>query len=367
MERSSRDFGASPFLERLGERIAALPRMRWTALALAAIAIAAITLAPQPFWENDLSRLTPVPRDLLLHGSAAARGAGHGGRALSARRRRAGQRGSAAQARSAGAIAAGTRRAVASSAASITPRAMFRVRRHSSAASSACRIPPRYAKPCSARRPARRSGPDVFEPFVQDVEQARALQPLTVEASALLAARSQRRHAAHAAERRCHGARDAQRRCNDVATLQQFATEVRRQTCGCSTSRMHPKTLVAAQRTRILWTLAAAAVLLVAVVAFALRSRSRVFRVLAPMVLTTLLVLAVLRASGVSLTLFHLIALILAAGPRARLRAVLRACRRRSRRAAAHAARRARLLALDADGVRAARGCPTCRCCARSA
>jgi predicted exporter len=55
-------------------------------------------------------------------------------------------------------------------------------------------------------------------------------------------------------------------------------------------------------------------VLLVAVIAVALRSRSRVFRVVAPMALTTVLVLAVLRASGVSLNLFHLIALILAAG-----------------------------------------------------
>src|SRR5690606_40563381 len=47
---------------------------------------------------------------------------------------------------------------------------------------------------------------------------------------------------------------------------------------------------------------------------FSLRRASRVYRVLAPMALTTLLIVAVLQAAGISMTLFHLIALILAAG-----------------------------------------------------
>ena len=100
---------------------------------------------------------------------------------------------------------------------------------------------------------------------------------------------------------------------NDVAAVQAFAAKA-----GDNVRLLDIKDaseqLVAAQRTRILWTLAAAAVLLVAVIAIALRSRSRVYRVLAPMALTTVLVLAVLRATGVSLNLFHLIALVLAAG-----------------------------------------------------
>jgi predicted exporter len=72
--------------------------------------------------------------------------------------------------------------------------------------------------------------------------------------------------------------------------------------------------MVAGQRSRILMSIAVAAVLLVAVVAFALRSSARVLRVLAPMAITTLVVLAVLQGAGVSLTLFHLISLILVAG-----------------------------------------------------
>jgi predicted exporter len=54
--------------------------------------------------------------------------------------------------------------------------------------------------------------------------------------------------------------------------------------------------------------------LLVAVVSLALRSRARTLRVLAPMALTTLIVVAALRAGGVSLNLFHLISLVLVAG-----------------------------------------------------
>jgi len=72
--------------------------------------------------------------------------------------------------------------------------------------------------------------------------------------------------------------------------------------------------LVAHQRERILWCLAVAAVLLVIVVFAALRDALRVRRVLAPMALTTLLIVALFHATGVSLSLFHLIALVLAAG-----------------------------------------------------
>jgi predicted exporter len=53
---------------------------------------------------------------------------------------------------------------------------------------------------------------------------------------------------------------------------------------------------------------------MVLVVAVALRSALRVGRVLAPMALTTALIVAILHACGVSLSLFHLIALVLAAG-----------------------------------------------------
>jgi predicted exporter len=74
------------------------------------------------------------------------------------------------------------------------------------------------------------------------------------------------------------------------------------------------ESLVVEYRQRVLVALAIAALLLIATVWVALRTPHRVLRVLAPMALTTLLILAVLRGFGVELNLFHLVALILAAG-----------------------------------------------------
>ena len=64
----------------------------------------------------------------------------------------------------------------------------------------------------------------------------------------------------------------------------------------------------------VLLALALAAVLLAATLWIALRTPRRVLRVLAPMALTTLVIVALLRLAGVELNLFHLVALILAAG-----------------------------------------------------
>jgi predicted exporter len=49
-------------------------------------------------------------------------------------------------------------------------------------------------------------------------------------------------------------------------------------------------------------------------VSIALKAASRVLRVLAPMALTTLIIVTLLHAAGISLNLFHLISLVLAAG-----------------------------------------------------
>jgi predicted exporter len=72
--------------------------------------------------------------------------------------------------------------------------------------------------------------------------------------------------------------------------------------------------LVSHQRQRILASVAGAAVLLVLVVAVTRRSLRRMVRVVTPMALSTLVTLAALHGSGVALNLFHLIALVLAAG-----------------------------------------------------
>ena len=74
------------------------------------------------------------------------------------------------------------------------------------------------------------------------------------------------------------------------------------------------ESLVAAYRTRILQALLAASLLLVLAITLALRSLRRAWHVLAPMTLATFLVLAVERIVGIEISLFHLVALILAGG-----------------------------------------------------
>jgi len=311
MARAGRDFGDSRFLDRLWDRIAALPHLRWTGLALAAVAIGVVVLAPQRFWENDLSRLTPVPRDLLLTDQALRSELGtadtryllvvSAADSEQALRLLETMEPSLQELVKSGAIGG------YDDAARYVPSAGTQQRRQQ-------RLPDSAALRDTLQR-AQAGTPfraGIFEPFVQDVEHARTLQPLTVDklrgsplGASIDMLLTQRSNGVTALVTLSD--------VNDVSALQTFARK-----SGDSVRLLDIKDaseqLVAAQRTRILWTLLAAAVLLVGVIAIALRDRSRVLRVLAPMALTTVLVLAVLRASGESLNLFHLIALILAAG-----------------------------------------------------
>jgi predicted exporter len=72
--------------------------------------------------------------------------------------------------------------------------------------------------------------------------------------------------------------------------------------------------LITYQRQRILESVFAAAALLILVVAATCRSLRRMLHVVTPMALSTLMTLALLHWAGIALNLFHLIALVLAAG-----------------------------------------------------
>jgi predicted exporter len=151
----------------------------------------------------------------------------------------------------------------------------------------------------------------VFEPFVQDVQRARELpplgpaqisrSPLAVRVGSLLFER------------------DGQWRglvsfhdIHDAAALAKEMTA--RSDITFLDLKGASQELVKSQRDYILECLAVAAIALLAVILAALRSARRALRVLAPMVLTTLVIVSVLRASDVQLSLFHLISLLLAAG-----------------------------------------------------
>jgi predicted exporter len=152
---------------------------------------------------------------------------------------------------------------------------------------------------------------DAFEPFLQDVVQARQLTPLVP--GALAGTPIEARVSSLLLQGEGHW--------TGLVTL----TDVRRPGALATLASRVPgatfldlKTasegLVAAQRDRILACLAVASVLLVVVVAIALRRPARIGRVLLPMAVTTFLTVAMLHACSVELSLFHLIALVLAAG-----------------------------------------------------
>jgi predicted exporter len=152
---------------------------------------------------------------------------------------------------------------------------------------------------------------DAFAPFAEDVARARALAPLTVEqvrAAGFSAAIDALLRPANSGG---VAALVTFSRVTDFGALRELASA-----SGATLLdlKQASESLVAEQRTRILWSLGAAALLLVGVVAVALRDWARIGRVLAPLALTTLVVVATLQLFGISLTLFHLISLILVAG-----------------------------------------------------
>jgi predicted exporter len=304
------DAAAIPFIERFRAWIVAVPRPRAMPWIVLIAAIAAILLAPTPLWQNDLSALTPIsPAELQREGELRdALGAPDIRYLL------------VLEADSADGVLALSER--------VAPKVEQLVDSH---AIDDIELPSRYLPSTATQLARQRKLPDratlsasleeamrdvpfqrgTFAPFLDDVEKARTLPPLTAEAfakspfgarlQAMLTQRGQRWfglatfsgvHDAHAIETFASGE-------PGVHVLDLKASS---------------ESLVAQYRLRILQALGFALVLLAIAVAIALRNAKRAWHVIAPMSLATILVLAVLRVSGVSLSLFHLVAVTLAAG-----------------------------------------------------
>ncbi|MGH8041821.1 MAG: MMPL family transporter [Rudaea sp.] len=154
--------------------------------------------------------------------------------------------------------------------------------------------------------------PGLFAPFVHDVETARTLPPLTPEAFMDSPLGTRLRALLVQRDGRWYG----------LATLDGVHDPAAMSGIGAQTGgavrlldlKSAAENLIARYRARILFALGVALVLLVVAVAVALRDGRRAWHVLAPMLLATLLAIAVLRACGVPLSLFHLVAITLAAG-----------------------------------------------------
>ena len=309
VDPATRDFADSQRLARLWQYTRHLPRPRHSLLVLALLSVAVMVLAPGPFWQNDLGRLTPVdPADLARDAQLRSElGAPDVRYVITVR-------GADAQA----ALVASEQLAVALDA-QVAAGALARYD-----------LAARYLPSARTQQQRQQQLPDAvtlrdalaaavadtpfvedaFEPFLADMATARqapALQPRDLHgtplagavdglllqgdghATALVSLSGLHDVAAVAATARQHGA--------ELLDMKQAS-----------------ESLVADYRGRVLAALAVAVLLLSLTVWGALRSLRRAVRVLLPMVLTTLLVLAVLSGLGVELNLFHLIGLILAAG-----------------------------------------------------
>jgi predicted exporter len=306
-----RDYGDSRLLRRLWDSIARLPRPAWAGVAIVGVCLAAILLAPQPMWDNDLSRLTPVPEDLLAQdrelraelGTADLRyllvvRADDDHAVL--------QRLEALDVPLRELVQRGAIRGFDHAARYVPTAEKQRLRQSRLPDEPTLRAIVEDAQARTAFRPG------VFEPFIEDVIRARELEPLTMDKLR----RSELGAQIDALLTQSGGRTTALvtfSGVSDVSALEELA-----HSAGPEAALLDVKnaseSLIAAQRTRMLWTLTGAAFLLVGVVAFALRDRMRTYRVIAPMAITTVVIVAALQVAGISLTLFHLISLILAAG-----------------------------------------------------
>ena len=310
IDPSPRDAADSPRLARLWAQLARWPRMgarAFAALAAGALAIAA--LAPGPFWENDLSKLTPVPAEAL---ASDARLRGELG-APDVRYVIAVQRGDAQAALQASeALRPALRQLQAAEAIAGFDLAARYLPSAATQRARQARLPDTATLQAALDSAVAQSEfrSDAFAGFVSDVARAKAAPPLQardLEGTPLAASVGglllQR-----------DGQATALVSLNGLTDPEAVARVAARHGAQLLDLKQASESLVAAYRVRVLWALALASVLLAGTVWIALRTPRRVLRVLAPMALTTLLVLAVLRALGIELNLFHLVALILAAG-----------------------------------------------------
>ncbi|WP_036135047.1 MMPL family transporter [Luteimonas mephitis] len=335
IDPTPRDFADSRLLARMWAWTRHLPRPRWSLLAFALAALAATALAPGAFWQNDLSKLTPVPADALARDADLRAELG------------------APDVRYVLTLQGRDDEAVLEASERLRPALDQLVR---DGALAGYDMAARYLPSAAVQRARQQSLPDaatlraaldaaladspfradVFGEFVDDVAKAKALPPLlpaqlagtpleTAVGGLLLGGSGHATALVSLAglEDPAEVARVA--RLNGAALLDMKAAS---------------ESLVVAYRGRVLAALAVASLLLALTVWIAMRlsvlaqrrvahatgaplppragvsgeTARRTARVLLPMALTTLLILAVLRLCGVELTLFHLVALILAAG-----------------------------------------------------
>jgi len=306
-----RDVAEIPGIATAMRLVDRVPRPRWLPWLLLLVSLLALWRAPGSMWQNDLAALTPVPQDMLIR-DAKLRGelGAPDVRYLLV-----------LKAADADAMLALSESVATQLDALVAQGALDGVELPSRYLPSAATQRARQAKLpdratlATALADASRDLPfrtDLFDPFLADVERARSLPVLSAEAFAQsplgtrLASMLVQREDGALGLATLSGVHDAQ-------AIEAFADTTQGHV-RLLDLKAASESLVIAYRERILRALGLALVLLCATVVVALRSLRRAWHVIAPMSLATLLVLVVERGCGISLSLFHLVALTLAAG-----------------------------------------------------
>src|SRR5580658_1131531 len=305
------DYGAGRIATALTALADRLPDMPWLAPAIAVLTLMVILGLRGPWWDTDLGHLTPVPEAMLREYESLQQALGAPDvryllalqaptpdALLTREERLTAQLESLTVQHAIGGFDLGSR---------YLPSAAVQLRRQAA-------LPDGAMLQASMEQAVRGMAfkPGLFAPFLADVASARKLRPLTVDTLAgtplaltvgsLLQARD--------------GAWTGLVTLTQVRQPEKLAALA--QASGGALQLLDLKQaaedLVSHQRQRILASMAIAAVLLILVVAATCRSFRRMLRVVTPMALSTLVTLALLHGAGVALNLFHLIALVLAAG-----------------------------------------------------
>jgi predicted exporter len=306
-----RDVADMRWLARARAFVDRLPRPRWIPVVVALAIMLMLVFARGSFWQNNLAALTPLPQDMLLHDARLREALG------------------APDVRYLLVLQAPTEQGVLALSETLQPQVDALVAKH---AVDALELPSRYLPTVVLQQARQQKLPDratlqhglnealqglpfradLFQPFLDDVETARQLPPLTPEKYAQTPLGQ--RLAAMLVKRDGHWlGLGTVSGVHDVAALQALG-ENTNGVVRLLDLKAASESLVVDYRTRILQALLVAAILLVFTITFALRSFRRAWHVLAPMTLATFLVLAVERVAGVEISLFHLVALILAGG-----------------------------------------------------
>jgi predicted exporter len=307
----ARDYGESRAATALARLSGWLPSWPWLAPLIAVVALGAMFGIRGPWWDTDLGHLTPVPEAMLREYEALqqALGAPDVRYLLALQAPTADALLTREEALSMSLDTLTTQHVIGGFdlAARYLPSAALQ-RRRQAALPDARTLQDSVAQ--AARGMAFRPG--LFAPFLADVTQARTLPPLT---EATLAGTPLALTVGSLLQPR-EGSWTGLVTLTDVRQPPALAAlaAASHGTLQLLDLKQAAEDLVSHQRQRILASVAVAAVLLILVVAATCRSFRRMLRVVTPMALSTLVTLALLHGAGVALNLFHLIALVLAAG-----------------------------------------------------